>query len=425
VYDERPAVPELGENVAGGDVLQVLVAPGERVAREQALLEVETGKATLEIPSPAAGIVAELRVAKGDPVQVGQVLLTIEASEEPAAAGATAPALDPGEAAAGQSPDEPQSRAAAPSAPEKPRPAAPPAPPAGGPEEERSPAFASPAVRRFAREIGVEIAAVTGTGPGGRISEEDVKTSARTRGPAAAPAAGVRRARMSRVRRGPARALAAAWTGVPAVPLPRGADLTELERLRGRFKARVEGAGGKLTLTALLVKIAAGALQAHPGLNASLDLEREELIYHAGAHVGVPVDTPRGLVVPVIRDAQSKSVTAIAVELTRLAETARKGRLAPDDMAGGTFTVTNLGGLGVEHFNPVVNPPQAAILGVGRARPEPAPAPGGGWSERLRLPLSLSFDHRLVDGADGARFLEWVVEAIEAPLLLVLEGHGE
>lgn len=418
-------LPELGENVAGGDVLQVLVAPGERVAREQALLEVETGKATLEIPSPAAGIVAELRVAKGDPVQVGQVLLTIEASEEPAAAGATAPALDPGEAAAGQSPDEPQSRAAASSAPEKPRPAAPPAPPAGGPEEARSPVFASPAVRRFAREIGVEIAAVTGTGPGGRISEEDVKTFARTRGPAAAPAAGVRRERMSRVRRETARALSAAWTGVPHVTLQRGADLTELERLRGRFKARVEGAGGKLTLTALLVKIAAGALQAHPGLNASLDLEREELIYHAGAHVGVAVDTPRGLVVPVIRDAQSKSVTAIAVELTRLAETARKGRLAPDDMAGGTFTVTNLGGLGVEHFNPVVNPPQAAILGVGRARPEPAPAPGGGWSERLRLPLSLSFDHRLVDGADGARFLEWVVEAIEAPLLLVLEGHGE
>jgi pyruvate dehydrogenase E2 component (dihydrolipoamide acetyltransferase) len=294
------------------------------------------------------------------------------------------------------------------------------------------PVPASPAVRRFAREIGVDIRDVPGTGPGGRISIEDVKRYAQRRAAApeaAAPAAPgpavsaaplpdfsqwgpVRREPMSNVRRVTARQMAIAWATIPHVTLHASADVTELEQIRARYKKKVEEAGGRLTLTALLVKAVAESLPRHPRINASVDLDAREIILKEHVHVGVAVDTERGLLVPVVRDADRKNVIRIAVEMAALVEKARAGRLTPDEMAGATFTVTNLGAGPVGYFKPIINPPQAAILGVGRAQE----ADG-----RRRLPLSLSVDHRILDGADGARFLESVVDALEHPLMLVLE----
>lgn len=225
---------------------------------------------------------------------------------------------------------------------------------------------------------------------------------------------------MSKVRRVTAAHLSSAWTA-PHVTLHDKVDVTDLEEFRQQFKQRVEKAGGKLTVTALMLKIVATGLKQHPIINATLDLQNNHVIYRESTHVGVAADTPRGLVVPVVRDAADKSLTDLAAELNDLAGKARDGKLTPDDMSGGTFTITNLGGIGIGHFTPIINAPESAILGLGRAVNEPV------WNEqaqtfepRLMMPLSLSFDHRLIDGADGARFLRWIVQAVEQPLMLSL-----
>jgi pyruvate dehydrogenase E2 component (dihydrolipoamide acetyltransferase) len=450
------ALPELGEGIEEADVLKVLVSPGDAVALEQGVIEVETEKATLEVPAPAAGVIGEVRVASGETIRVGQVIVTIEdgaaapapvatpeqaaaaAPPEPAAAAAAPPAPAPAAAPLAPASAAPAPPEAAPPAPTAPAPPPAPAPPAAAPSE-GVPVFAAPSVRTFAREIGVDIHEVAGSGPGGRISTDDVKRHARSRsggGAAAgsAPAGGgalpdfaqwgeVERLPMSRVRRTTADTIVRSWQS-PHVTLFQKADVTELEELRRRYRERVSrGGGGNLTLVAILLSVCASALRRHPRLNASVDVAAQQIVYKQYVHIGVAVDTERGLLVPVVRDADAKNVTELSAELGELSAKARDGKLGLAEMRGGSFTISNLGGLGTGFFTPILNPPEVGILGVGRAATEAVwDAEAGAFAPRLLLPLSLSFDHRIVDGADGARFLSWVVEALEQPLLLALEG---
>ena len=423
------ALPELGESIESGDVVQVLVAVGDHVAAEQSVLEIETDKAVVEVPSPVDGSVTALHVAAGDKAAVGQLIVTLEtdgaaAAEEAGPVAEPPPAAEPEPAPAAPPPDMP---VATPSEqPPPPRPA-------------RAGAAAAPSVRRLAREIGVSIDEVPGSGAGGRVSAEDVKRYARARRPAApqpSPAAAapavvplpefsrwgeVERRPMSTVRRLTADQMARTWATVPQVTQYDRADVTELEDLRRTYAPRAAAAGGRLTVTAIALKVVAAALQRFPQFNASVDMSTHEVIYKSYYHVGVAVDTDRGLLVPVIRDVDRKNIITLAVELNELAERARNRKTSLEEMQGGTFTVTNLGGIGGTGFSPILNAPQVAILGMARSRVE-AVYTDGQFVPRLMLPLSLSYDHRLIDGADGARFLRWVAEALSQPFLLSLEG---
>ena len=434
-------LPELGENIEAGDVAAVLVSPGDQVEKDAPLVELETDKAVVEVPAPEAGVVTAIHVKAGDTINVGDTIVSLE-SDAQDSAGQEPAAGEPGSAAAVPDPAAPpagsDSGAPPPAPPPAPAPAAQPELAAAGAAEEPSgarPIPATPAVRRLAREIGVDIDAVAGSGPGGRILLDDVKATAKRL--LQAPAAGalpaapplpdfaqwgpIERTAMNAVRRTTATHLTAAWQTVPAVTQQDKADITELERLRKQYGARAEAAGGKLTVTAILVKVVAAALKLFPQFNASVDLQRAEVVYKRYYHVGIAVDTERGLLVPVIRDADRMNIIAISRALGEVSARARARKLTVAEMQGGTFTISNLGGIGGSHFTPIVNVPEVAILGVSRAAWEPV-WQDGAFVPRLRLPLSLTYDHRLIDGADGIRFLRWVVEALEQPLLLALEG---
>ena len=428
-------LPELGENIEEADVLSVLVSEGDQVFKDDPIIEIETEKATIEVPSFLEGTVSRVAVSAGDTVEVGQVILTLDASEdgepqantreeesrpaEPAGRGVTTAEPTPA--------PPPEVTAPAPSPPVAPPPHIP------ASEEGALPVFASPSTRTFAREIGVDVRQVRGSGPGGRISDEDVKLHSRTRGFDGPTAETVRplpdfsefgpieRIPMSRVRRTIAEHVGQAASTIPHVTLFESADVTEVEELRSRNKSKAEAAGGKLTITAIVIKVVAGALEAFPMVNASLDAKRREIVLKRYFHVGVAADTDRGLVVPVIRDVDRKDIIDISVELTKLAEKARSGKLSLGELQGGNIAVTNLGGLGTGHFTPIINAPDVAILGVGRAETRPVYGESG-LEPRLIAPLSLSFDHRVIDGADGARFLHWIVEAFGKPQLLAFEG---
>ncbi len=301
---------------------------------------------------------------------------------------------------------------------------------------ETPPAPAAPSVRRMARELGVDINEVPGSGPGGRISVDDVKAHAKrivesaSQGGAAAKAVPlpdfsrfgeIERQPMRAVRRKTAEHLSAAWAAVPHVTQFDVADITALEELRKKYAKRVEDAGGNLTVTAIAVKIAATALRVFPQFNASIDMAADEIILKKYVNIGIAVDTDRGLLVPVIRDADRKNIVQLSVELTQLSEKARTRKIALEEMQGGCFSISNLGGMGGTYFTPIVNAPEVAILGISRAKMEPV-YKDGAFVPRLMLPLSLSYDHRVIDGADGIRFLRWVVEAFEQPFLLALAG---
>jgi len=465
-------VPELGENVAGGDVMRVMVNPGDTIARDQPVLELETDKATIEVPSTVAGTVKEVRVKKGDKVSVGAVVFTVDegasggngasssqqagkAEEKPAAQPqkSEVPPAAESKPAAETRPDHKVISMPPRGAPEAPAVAPPPPPPAARADGngERGPvAPASPAVRRLAREIGVNVDEVQGTGPGGRISQEDVKEHARrilssvpsTAG-AGGAVAGVRAARplpdfqkwgevdrqpLSNIRRVTADHLSYAWNAIPHVTQFDKADVTALEELRKKFKDQIAKAGGNLTVTAMLVRILATAVRKFPQFNASIDTERGELIFKKYVNVGVAVDTDRGLLVPVIRNADRKNISEISIEINQLAARARDKKLTLEEMSGGGISISNLGGIGGTYFTPIVNWPEVAILGVSRTITEPVwkdPSTGSGqagFQPRQMLPLSLSYDHRVIDGADAMRFLRWVAEAIEQPFLLSLIG---
>jgi pyruvate dehydrogenase E2 component (dihydrolipoamide acetyltransferase) len=452
-------LPELGENVEKGDVLRVLVKPGDTIAQDQPVIELETDKATIEVPSSVGGRVAEVRVKAGDKVKVGQTVLVVDAAE---AAGASAPAQPAAAPAASAGPPPasqppPQDRQAhqeatrtadAPPPPDA-RPAARPAasvvefasarPPRPEPARVDSAppgaagaVPAAPSVRRFARELGVDIAAVSGSGPGGRINQDDVKAhvkGAMTSGgalrlPASAPLPDFARwgeveiRPMSGIRRKTAEHLSVAWQA-PHVTQHDLADVTALEEFRARYGPRVEKAGGKLTVTAILIKICALALDRFPQFASSVDMAGEAIVHKKYRHIGVAVDTANGLLVPVIRDVDRKTLTEIAVALGALSQKARDRKLSLEEMAGGVFSISNLGGIGGTAFTPIINQPEVAILGVSRGSKQPV------WREnafvpRDMLPLSLSYDHRVIDGADAIRFLRFIAEALETPMALYL-----
>lgn len=447
-------LPDLGENIESGNVTRVMVAKGDTIRVDQPVIEVETDKAALEVPSSVAGTVVEVRAEEGKPIKVGAVVLVV--SED--ASSAAEPAKPKPEPKP-EPPEQPR-KAVAPVAPvaaaraketppETPKPAEEPEPaseelePSSGERVTRAAAApAAPSVRRLAREIGVDVNQVSGSGPGGRVTVEDVKAHARVMnvdsGGTAAPAArgaatpsaplpdfarwgAIERRPMGSVRRRTGERMARAWATIPQVTQFDKADVTDLEKLRKQFGKRVEAAGGKLTMTAILVKVVAAALKRFPQFNVSLDVENGEVIQKDYYHIGVAVDTDRGLLVPVLRDADRMNLTEISVALSELAARARDRKTTLDEMQGGVFTISNLGGIGGTGFTPIVNPPEVAILGVSRGAVEPVFVDGD-FRPRTMLPLALTYDHRAIDGADGARFLRWICEALEQPFLLFLEG---
>jgi pyruvate dehydrogenase E2 component (dihydrolipoamide acetyltransferase) len=447
-------LPELGENISQGDLVRLMIAPGTKVSEGQPVMELETDKAVVEVPSSVSGIVKEVKVKEGEKIKVGQVIFTLEGGVS-APAEPTRARNAPVEHVSGQHGARLAFQAAIRAEgkteeqalpPDQPRQAAPVfsmpvqlGKVAG--TEHRLPVPAAPHVRRLAREIGVDIYEVKGSGPGGRISEDDVKAHAKALVSAAftaaqTPRAGhfaqpqlpdfakwgkVERVSMRGVRRKTAEHLAEAWNTIPHVTQHDRADITELEQLRARFAPKAAEAGGKMTVTAIALKVCAAALKVFPQFNASIDIEKEEIVYKQYIHIGVAADTDRGLLVPVIRDVDKKNIVELAVELSQFSKKAREKKLTPADMEGGTFTITNLGGIGGVGFTPIVNYPEVAILGLSRSRMEPEWI-NGKFEPRLILPLSLSYDHRLIDGADAARFLRWIAEAFEQPFLLSVQG---
>jgi pyruvate dehydrogenase E2 component (dihydrolipoamide acetyltransferase) len=413
-------IPELGDNVAVATVVGVLVREGDRVAPGQPLLELETDKAVMEVPAEAGGVVKRVLVQVGEEVRPGQPFLEL-AEEE---------ALEVSQVA--QRAPEARPEPAPEARPE-------PTPQAEGPRAPQAPSEgrlvpAAPSVRRLARELGVDIREVRGTGLAGRITEEDVRRAA---GLAPAPAleappptprlpdfsrwGPVRHEPMSGVRKATMRAMAQAWAQVPMVTHFDEADITELEALRKGYARKAEEKGFRLTLTAFLLKALALTLKAFPKFNASIDPERQEVIYKDYVHIGVAVDTPHGLLVPVIRDVDKKGILALARELQEVSERARARKLSPEEMQGGTFSLSNLGGIGGTGFTPIVNWPEVAILGVSRSQMKPVWDPGQeAFLPRLYMPYSLTYDHRLIDGAEAARFCRHLAGLLEDPVGLAL-----
>jgi pyruvate dehydrogenase E2 component (dihydrolipoamide acetyltransferase) len=442
-------LPELGENIDSGDLVRLMISVGATVSEGQPVMELETDKAVVEVPSTVSGVVREIKVKEGQKVKVGEVIFTLEGGVvqvEPARRHEPVEHISGQQAArlafqlAMRAEGKTEEQALPPDQPQAPTPAfSMPVQLGKVAGTDRDPVPAAPHVRRLAREIGVDIRSVPGRGPGGRISEDDVKLCAKNALAAAAAAQTPRgsfaepelpdfakwgkteRVSMRGVRRKTAEHLRQAWNTIPHVTQQDRADITELEQLRARFAPRAEEAGGKMTVTAIALKVCASALKVFPQFNASIDMGKEEIIYKQYISIGVAVDTDRGLLVPVIRDVDKKNIVELAAEMTQLSKKARDRKLTPEEMEGGTFTITNLGGIGGTGFSPIVNHPEVAILGLSRSRMEPEWV-NNKFEPRLILPLSLSYDHRLIDGADAARFLRWIAEAFEQPFLLSVQG---
>lgn len=463
-------LPTLGESATSGVVAKVLVNPGDSVEQDQPILELETDKAVLEVPSTVAGTIQNILVKQGDTISVNQPVFTYgdgAASGNGASNGTSAPTAPassngtqngsierdskaPEQTASSEaklpSPSQgastPQStpskddgiiNAGAPASNTAPTPAPP------NPDVAKEPPAAAPSIRRLAREKGVDIYAVKGTGLGGRITEDDINSFGKTEpAPATAPAptggvtlpplpdfskfGQVERVPMSGIGKATAAQMDRAWT-IPHVTQFDKADTTEFEKFRKKYGPLAEKAGGKLTPTAILLKIVVGALKKFPNFNSSIDFATNEIVRKSFYNIGVAVDTPRGLVVPVIQNVESKSIIELAVELGEIAATARDGKLKPEQMTGGTFTLTNLGGIGGTAFTPIVNTPEVAILGIARGSMEPVwNAESQAFEPRMMMPLCLSYDHRVINGADGARFTRFIAAALEDPNLIALQG---
>ena len=439
-------IPSLGEGVESGDVLEVMVAEGDAIEKGQPILELETDKATVMVPSPEGGVVKSINCGEGDTVAVGQAVLTIEAFESNEAA-APAPAAAPEPVAAPEPEPAPAPPAAptpapapvaAASAPVAPAPApvtpaAPtPAPAVPSPSAEVA---AGPAIRRFAREVGVDLSTVQGTGENGRIVREDVLkvvregAGSRSSGAGAvAPAVGgesdaygpVHIEKMPKIRQTIAKKMHESWTTCPRVTNFDDADVTQLEQIRQSSKADYAAEGVKLTTMPFLIKSVAMALKAHPTINASIDLDAGQVIYKDYVNVGIAVDTERGLVVPNLRNADKMGIPDIARALGEMAVGVREGNFAVEDLRGGSFTISNLGAIGGTYSTPIINTPETAILLVGRSRKMPIVVENDEVAVRLMMPLSLSYDHRLIDGGAAARFLNEVKGYLEAPSRLLL-----
>ncbi len=420
-------VPDIGDfkNIP---VIEVLVKPGDKVSAEESLITLESDKATMEVPAPFDGVVKEMKIKVGDSVSEGTAILTIEAlGDEPSAA----PEKKAAEPAAEKTPPKPVEEKISPTPPPVPKAPSAPAPSVSKPinEENFSAAHASPGVRRFARELGVDLGSVKGSGPKGRILREDVqsfvKSVMQTGGTAAASGSGLgfnlpawpvidfekfgptEKQALSRIKKISGPALHRNWITIPHITQHDEVDITDLEAFRKSLSKDAEKAGLKITPLALIMKAVVAALKRHPEFNSSLAPEGDSLIIKRYFHIGVAVDTPGGLVVPVIRDADKKGIMEIAEELGKVSAKARDGKLGPADMSGGTFSISSLGGIGGGQFTPIVNAPEVAILGVSRSTMKPV-WNGKDFEPRLMLPLSLSYDHRVIDGAEGARFITYL-----------------
>ena len=476
-------LPELGDGIESGDVLEIFVSEGDTVSAGDDIIEMETDKATVPVPTDIGGKVTKICVAEGDTVEIGGVLIEVEAAE---GAGGDAPAesTPPPQQSPVPKPEPIQEKAPTPEPPKQPdsAPAVPATPPVGSldPEPEPAPVQpsaaapppaakpaskpavageiipAGPAIRRFAREVGVDLSTVTGTGDGGRITREDVLAVVRSAGsssPSPAPVATsssataitapaptktreprtdlpgtpdrddygpVRIERMSKIRKTIARQMDASWSTVPRVTNFDDADVTDLEALRQSSKEDYAAQGLKLTTMPFLIKAIATALRKHPALNAVIDSENDQIIYKDYANIGIAVDTDNGLVVPVMPNVDQMGIAEIARSLAELAGKVRGGQFAVSDLRGGSFTISNLGAIGGQYSTPIVNVPEVAILLVGRSRKQPVVMPDDSIVPRLMMPLSLSYDHRLVDGATAGRFLNEVIGYLESPSRLLL-----
>ncbi|MCI0454808.1 MAG: 2-oxo acid dehydrogenase subunit E2 [Candidatus Dadabacteria bacterium] len=467
-------LPELGENIESGDVVKILVSVGDTITKDQTVMEIETEKANIEVPSPVSGSVKEIFVKEGEKIKIGQLLLTIDEGAEVEEKKDEVKKQDKVEARKEEEIDERKKEKKAEkkevkaevheqeevkareeekvearleakeekkeykTVPKKEgevvefsRPVKVATDSKSSPEL----APAAPSVRRLARELGVDINQVAGSGSGGRISEEDIKNYARmlltdtvgTRSvgqiefaplPDFTRWGEVERKPMTNVRRKTAEHLSIAWTA-PHVTQHDKADITDLEKLRKQLGKRAEEAGGKLTVTAMILRVVASALKVFPQINTSVDMANNEIIYKKYYHIGVAVDTDRGLLVPVIRDVDKKNIFELSVELSQVSEKARNKKLTLDEMQGGTFTITNLGGIGGTYFTPILNFPEVAILGISRTSYESI-FTNGQFEPRSMLPLSLSYDHRVIDGANAIRFLRWIIETLEQPFRLIV-----
>tara|TARA_B100000809_G_scaffold115094_1_gene113354 strand:+ start:68 stop:1378 length:1311 start_codon:yes stop_codon:yes gene_type:complete len=423
-------LPDLGDGIESGDVLEILVKVGDQITVEQSIIELETDKATVEVPSPQAGKVSQVHVSPGESIPIGGLLLSLEAVQT------GAPTADPpsrAETVSSASAATPDNSASI----SEPEPAVPPSQSL----QPTSPDFASgddispagPAIRRFAREVGVDLDHVRGTGEGGRITREDVlevvrQTNQTIQSQTPAVAANgtvdteehdawgpVRYVRLTNIRKTIARKMHESWSTIPRVTNFDDADVTQLEEMRQSAKNDHAQVGIKLTTMPFVVKAVAMALKAHPEINASLDLDNERIVYKEYVNVGIAVDTDRGLVVPSLRNADRQAVPDLARSLAELATKCRTGNFTVEDLRGGTFTISNLGAIGGSYSTPIINPPEVAILLVGRARQMPVVSGDSQIQIRLMMPLSLSYDHRLVDGAIAARFLNEVIEYLESP----------
>ena len=436
-------LPSLGEGVDSGDVLELLVAEGDVIEKDQGLVEMETDKATVIVPSDHAGKVISIKVGEGDSLEVGAVIMTIEASEaatEPEPTKAPQPAADPeptpapaeSEPAAKETPEPP--KAATPQPAPAPKPAAekPAAVPAAA-VADLSKVAAGPAIRRFAREVGVDLRSVTGSGENARITREDVLAAIRSgshssTGSSSASTAGgqsdgfgpVHIEKMPKIRQAIARKMHESWSTVPRVTNFDDADVTKLEAMRQNSKEDYAAQGIKLTTMPFLIKAIAMSLKHHPVINASVDMDAGQIIYKDYVNIGIAVDTERGLVVPSIRNADKLSIGEIAKQLMDLASRVRENNFSMDDLKGGSFTISNLGAIGGTYSTPIVNTPETSILLVGRSRKLPVVVEDDQIAVRLMMPLSLSYDHRLVDGGAAARFLNDVIGYLEAPSRLLL-----
>lgn len=399
-------LPEVGDNIEKGIIVAVLVTAGDSINEGQTIAELETDKAVVEVPASASGTIEQVLISEGDTLKVGQTMLTLSANTS-----ASAPASEPTVTTSQSQPAPSQPNINSPSA-----------------------IHAAPSVRRMAREMGIDLAAIQGSGIAGRISPQDLQNAGAT--PESQTSAvttqplpplpdfekwgQVRREEMSGIRKATVRSMSTAWANIPMVTHFDKADITLTDQARKRFSDRVQQSG-KLTMTHILLKVVAKALREFPKFNASLDLAAEQVIYKDFVNIGVAVDTPVGLLVPVLNEADRKSIGQMVAELSELAERARERKLKPDEMQGATFTISNLGGVGGHAFTPIVNSPEVAILGVSRGGIEPV------WNKetsefepRNMLPLALTYDHRLIDGADAARFLRFICQSLEDPFLISL-----
>ncbi|MFP4092975.1 MAG: 2-oxo acid dehydrogenase subunit E2 [Cyclobacteriaceae bacterium] len=469
-------MPQISEDAESGTIVEILVSEGDTIEEEQSIIAVESDKASVEVPAESGGKVKEIKVSEGDEIEVGDILLILEEAgeaeedEEEDEAEAKDQQEEEDEAEAKKKKEEDQEEDDDDEAEskekkdqeedkeaeaknkedkedKKKKPEDRDTESSGKKEGEKGKngeVPAAPSVRRLARELDVDIYAVKGSGPGDRITADDVKAAAENGQAKEKPEkekgkekeatsrqesglpdfsqwGEVERHKMSGIRKATAKSMAGAWNTIPHVTQFDKANISTLEAFMDQYEAKAEKAGVKLTITAVLVKLSASAMRAFPKFNASVDIDNQEIVMKKYVNIGVAVDTDNGLLVPVIQDADRKSVIQISRELTELAGKAREGSLKGEEMSGGNFTVSNLGGIGGTNFTPIVYHPQVAILGVSRNQVEPV-WEDGEFKPKTMLPLSLSYDHRAIDGAEAARFLRWMCQVMEDPFVMLMEG---